>query len=137
MAVIMHTGGGFWDWPVDSARPEVALEIGRRHPRLKLIMAHAGCFQGMDGFETSIRACEECPNLFLETTAVLIDLGVEKWSQALARLGPSRIIYGNDYPFVTEESVKQEVGILRSLASDSASADLMLGGNIRRLIAGG
>jgi len=135
MAVIAHTGGGFWDWPADNARAEVAFELGKRHPKLKLIMAHAGCFWGVDGFETAIRACETCPHLYLETTAVLIEMGAEKWSKALARLGPSRIIYGNDYPFVTRDSVNEEVAILRSLARDQAAADLVLGGNMQRLIA--
>jgi len=133
MAVIMHTGGGFWDWPSTDARAEVAFEMGRRHPKLKLILAHAGSFWKVDGFEASIRACEACPNLYLETTAVLTDMGAEKWSLALSRLGPTRIIYGNDYPWVTRESINAEVAILRSLAAGSEGADLMLGGNIRRL----
>jgi len=151
MAVISHTGGGFWDWPTGHARIEVAFEMGKRHPKLKLLLAHAGCFWHVDGFETAVRACEECPSLYLETTAVLTELGREKWSMALSRLGPSRIIYGNDYPFVTRESVNEEVAFLRSLspgvargnawraslAPDPGSADLMLGGNIRKLIRDG
>jgi predicted TIM-barrel fold metal-dependent hydrolase len=132
LAVISHTGGGFWDWPADHARVEVAHEMGKRHPKLKLILAHAGCFWGVDGFETAIRACEECPGLYLETTAELTELGAEKWSKALARLGPSRIIYGNDYPFVTTQSINEEVKLIRSIAP--AAAELILGGNIQRLL---
>ena len=135
VAVIMHTGGGFWDWPPDSARAEVAFEMGKRHPQLTLILAHAGSFWGVDGFETSIRAGEACPNLYLETTSVLTELGREKWGEACRRLGATRIIYGNDYPFVTRESVAEEVRILQSLSSDPADAALMLGGNICRLVA--
>jgi predicted TIM-barrel fold metal-dependent hydrolase len=134
LAVISHTGGGFWDWPADDARAEVAFEMGKRNPKLKLLLAHAGCFWNVDGFETALRACEECPNLYLETTAVLTELGREKWSMALSRLGPNRIIYGNDYPWVTRESVNAEVAFLRSLAPDPKAADLMLGGNIERLV---
>ena len=134
MAVIMHTGGGFWDWPSTDARAEVAFELGKRHPKLKLLLAHAGSFWGVDGFETSIRACEECPNLYLETTAMLTEVEREKWATALSRLGPSLIIYGNDYPWVKRDSVNAEVTILRSLSPDPAGAELMLGGNIRRLI---
>ena len=134
MTVISHTGGGFWDWPDTHSRIEAAHGMGKRHPKLKMLMAHAGSFWKVDGFEAAIRACEECPNLHLETTAVLTELGVEKWSEALSRLGPERIVYGNDYPWVTRESVEEEVGILRSISRNPADSALMLGGNITRLM---
>ncbi len=77
---------------------EVCAELAKRHPHLSILMAHCGTYGGMEVFKEAVAACEAHSNLYLDATDALLNVGKERWKEALDRLGPERIIYGNDYP---------------------------------------
>ena len=84
IVVMIHTGNGL---PI--ALPSLVIPVAREHPRLRIVLAHAG--GGTFGAD-AIVAAQVCPNIFLETSWVTVyDL------QAMVeKLGPERIMLGTD-----------------------------------------
>ena len=52
----------------------------------------------------------------------------------IRRLGPGRIVYGNDYPWVTRESVRQELERVDTLVPRAAERALVMGGSLQALL---
>lgn len=88
--IIAHGASDLYNAP-----PEFA-EMARRFPKVKLLMAHMGFFWSVD---QAIAYAKEIPNLFLETSrAPIYEIAV-----AVRELGPDRVIWGTDSPFVDYE----------------------------------
>ncbi len=136
LATIVHTGGGPWDWPPEMAHPDVCARLAERFPGLPLLMAHCGTFGGTDGFEASVTACRSHANLYLDATGALHSVGRDAWKRALQCLGPQRVIYGNDYPWVSCETVRSDVEFIDSLGLTSTESQAILGGNLKALCHG-
>ncbi len=84
IVVMIHTGAG-----VPNALPSLAIPAARRHPKLSIVLAHAG--GGMFAAE-AIVAAQECPNIFLETSwTTHYDLAA-----MIRTLGPERVMLGTD-----------------------------------------
>lgn len=133
MSVTYHTGGGDWQWTDKHAHPQAAAELARRYGGLVVLMAHCGVFGQRHLFDETIAAAE-LPNVYLDTTAALIQVGPQRWRDALDRLGCEGIVYGNDYPWVTRESVERELEFLDNLGLAGDEREAILGGNLRRLV---
>lgn len=133
MSMVYHTGGGGWGWQSDAGRPQVCAALAKRYPALLILMAHCGTFGGMDAFEEAVLACQAHDNLYLDTTTALLPTGRARWKEALDRLGPARIIYGNDYPWASVSSVQEELAFLDSLGLDAGEKAQILGGNLMKL----
>jgi predicted TIM-barrel fold metal-dependent hydrolase len=88
MPVVYHTGGGDRGWKTETTRPAACAALARAFRRLPLLMAHCGVFGGVDDFAEAITACRKCPNLFLDSTFALLGVGLDRWKDAVARLGP-------------------------------------------------
>jgi len=84
--VIIHSGTPPWSEPLQIG------EMARRHPDVRLIMAHMGI---IDLWKEAIDAARSNPNIWLETSGTpgsAIRIAVEE-------LGPERIIFGSDSPY--------------------------------------
>jgi len=133
MVVVYHTGGGGWGWTGECASPSACAALAGKYGGISLLMAHCGVFGGEDRFEEGVCAAEAHPNLYFDTTAALLPVGAARWNKALDRLGPGRVIYGNDYPWVTRDSVAEEVRFIDSLGLSPDEMEMVLGGNLLRL----
>jgi predicted TIM-barrel fold metal-dependent hydrolase len=133
MPMVYHTGGGDWGWPTDHGRVGVCAELAGRYPGLPLLMAHCGVFGGVDEFEQAVSACESHPSLFLDATHAMLNVGKERWHWALERIGAGRVVYGNDYPWATVDSVSREVEFIESLGLSAEEHACILGDNLRAL----
>jgi len=133
MPIVCHTGGGKWGWTDQHSRPQVCAELARRYPDLPILMAHCGVFAGVDEFNAAVAACPAHPNLYLDATAALLPVGLDRWKRALDLLGAERVIYGNDYPWISREGFEQELLFIDSLGLSTEGKDLILGGNLTGL----
>ncbi|HWB59765.1 MAG TPA: amidohydrolase family protein [Chthoniobacteraceae bacterium] len=99
-------------------------------PECRFLMAHAGGQPFAKGdWNRAIMAAKRFPNLYLETASSTID--THFLETAVAELGPERIIFGTDTPLLDPWV---QLTKIRETALDRRSRDLILGGNIARLI---
>jgi predicted TIM-barrel fold metal-dependent hydrolase len=134
MVILSHTGGGPWGSTPEAARPAIFSALAEVYPRITIIMAHCGVFGGSDQFEEAVKAAEEHSNIYLETTGTLGQVSVAQWQGAIKRVGADRVIYGNDYPWVSEKSVKEELKFIGSLGFSEPDRQKILGDNIKGII---
>jgi len=116
--VISHGASDLYNAP-----PEFAA-IASAYPDIPFLMAHSGTFWS---HEQAVNLALEIPNLYLETARV----PVYEIAYSVRRLGPEKVIWGTDSPFVnyTFEYEKMEKVV------DSEEARLLLcGGNLQGLL---
>ena len=110
--------------PGESTPADLAA-LAARHPRAKLICGHAG-----GNWERGIRAVRPFNNVYLGTagsdpTAGLVEMAVRE-------LGADRVIYGSD---AGGRSFASQLGKVLGADVSEAQKRLILGGNLRRLLA--
>lgn len=99
-------------------------------PECRFMMAHAGGQPFAKGdWNRAIMAAQRFPNLYLETASSTIDTNFVE--TAVATLGPERIIFGTDTPLLDPWT---QLSKIRDTRVTPAQRDLILGGNIARLI---
>ena len=99
--------------------------LAARHPNATFISAHAGL-----DWERGIRAVRASPNILVETSGFDSTAGFVE--MAVRELGARRLVFGTHLP---GRSLGTELA--KVLAADLSDADrtLILGGNLRRLLA--
>jgi uncharacterized protein len=118
LLISMHTG----DDP--SATPLQVEEMAHAFPEATFLMVHAG-FRVLS--HEAIRVARRCPNVYLDETA-----GTSlQLREALDAIGPNRIIYGSDSPFM---DTRVELKRFRTVTNDESVLAATLGGNILRLL---
>lgn len=116
--VIVHGASDLYNSP-----PEFAL-MAARFPNVPLLMAHMGFFWSVD---QAISFAREFPNLYLETSrAPIFEI-----QTAVRALGPDKVIWGTDSPFVDYE---WEFRKMERATDDSEGYSKIVGGNIARLL---
>ena len=126
LAVVTHTG-------VDVAYSEVhcpprlALELIRRVPHAKLILAHMGANDMFD--EALDMLCGE--NVYLDTAYVLRFIGEERFKKMLARHGEDKILFASDSPW---SDIKGDVDILRLFDISNTAKEKIFCENARALL---
>lgn len=116
--IICHGASDLYNSPLEFA------EMARAFPKVPLIMAHMGFFWSV---EQAISLSKELPNLYLESSRVPIF----EVSVAVKELGPEKVIWGTDSPFVDYEWELKKM----TRATDSQEGyELIVGGNIQRLL---
>jgi predicted TIM-barrel fold metal-dependent hydrolase len=99
-------------------------------PQTKLIMAHAGGQPFAKGdWNRAITSAKQFENLYLDTATSTIDLGFLE--ACVAELGASKIIFGTDTPLLDPWV---QLTKIRETRIPAADLDLILGGNILRLM---
>ncbi|MEU9835763.1 amidohydrolase family protein [Streptosporangium sp. NPDC048047] len=107
--------------------PERFGTVARRHPRVPLLMGHAGLHPY--GFARAARIAAEHPSLYLETCGSKM---TGRWTARLVELaGADRVIYGSDACFL---DLRQGFGraALAPLTDDDRAR--VLGGNLARVL---
>jgi predicted TIM-barrel fold metal-dependent hydrolase len=98
-------------------------EMASSFPEVPLVMAHMGYFWETD---LATKMSGRNSNLYLETSRAPIFEIME----AIKEIGPEKVIWGTDSPFVDYEVEFNKM----SRIQDSASYELVVGGNISRLL---
>jgi predicted TIM-barrel fold metal-dependent hydrolase len=116
------------------------VQLARDFPKATFILAHWGgglAFRGAEG-ESDLPK-----NLYFDTAAspLLYDIGV--FRSAIAKVGASQILYGSDYPLILYPkaarvpSFRPFLDEIASVGLGPGDADLIMGGNLRRLLSPG
>jgi uncharacterized protein len=105
-------------------------EIARAYPSIDFIMAHLGSDLSADWREhvAAIEMARRYPNVYLDTGAVVLTRYIE---QAIQDLGADKVIFGSDEP---EVDCRLEIYKIRMLKLPKPEEELILGGNMRRLL---
>ena len=109
-----------------------SLEVIRSFPRVSFILAHLGSFASRDWREhvRAIEAAGQLPNLYLDTSSVVFFRYLERASRELPA---EKLIFGSDGPLVDS---RVELHKIRLLRLPREKEEMILGGNIRRLLGG-
>jgi predicted TIM-barrel fold metal-dependent hydrolase len=118
MVVICHGASDLYNAP-----PEFAT-VARRYPEISFLMAHSGTFWS---HEQAVELAKETPNLYLETSRV----PVHEITYSVTELGPEKVIWGTDSPFV---DYPFEYHKMERVAPDADAVALVCGGNLARLL---
>jgi predicted TIM-barrel fold metal-dependent hydrolase len=116
--IISHGASDLFNSPLEFA------EIARRHPGVPLVMAHMGMFWSTD---QAVEVASSIPNLYLEASRA----PVFEIATAVRRLGPEKVLWGTDSPFVDYEG---EFRKMERVADSREAYDLVMGGNAVRLL---
>jgi predicted TIM-barrel fold metal-dependent hydrolase len=118
--------------------------LATRYPRVNFVIPHFGAGY----FREALMVAAQCPNVYLDTSGSnawtnLMPEGLtlpQVFRKALDVLGPKRLLFGSDSSWFPRGWVggvlDQQVAILRELGVEDEAAGQILGGNLRRLIAG-
>lgn len=106
------------------------VEIARAYPGVDFILAHLGSPQSRNPEEhlNAIEAAKHHPNVHLETSYCLETRYLER---AVNELPPERILFGSDGP---DTNNALEIFKIRMLRLPKGHEELILGGNIQRLL---
>jgi uncharacterized protein len=99
---------------------------------VNFIVAHLGS-SGSENFEEHLAAinfAKRYPNVYLDTSNIVITRYLE---MAVEELGPEKILFGSDEP---ESDCRLEIFKIRNLKLPRKHEEMILGGNILRLLGG-
>ncbi len=99
-------------------------EMGRAFPTVPLLMVHMGMFWST---EHAIEVAAAHANVYLDTSRAPI----AEIAQAVQRIGPEKVIWGTDSPFVDYTG---EFEKMVRTTPDRESWELVVGGNVGRLL---
>jgi predicted TIM-barrel fold metal-dependent hydrolase len=106
------------------ALPTQLVELARRFPQVNFIMGHMG---STDFKAEAPAAAAQVKNIYLDTSWIL-----PHWTQqAIAHVGPERVLFGSDSPLSTLEI---ELGCKRGANLPSQVFDKLMGVNMLRLL---
>jgi hypothetical protein len=102
------------------------------YPTINFILAHMGSDQSVDWREhlAAIDLAKRYPNVHLDTSTACI---TEFFERAIYELPPQQIIFGSDEPEIDCRLQLQKIRVLKLPAE---SEELILGGNMLRLLGG-
>jgi predicted TIM-barrel fold metal-dependent hydrolase len=114
----------------------VATRMAETFPQTPLLYAHMGRYLSTDAglVEQFIKVAEKFENVYLDLSAVAL---VYKIEEAAQRLGARRLVWGTDGPYKNPDVVtyaRTEMDKVRQLTLSDADKQLILGGNIVRLL---
>lgn len=131
MPILVHTGITFSNrFSIQHNRPLIFDDIARKHPKLKICLAHMGWPWLWDAVAVAIRN----PNVYLDTAGTYVGTPAEHVRQFTATLSPraienvlgERLMFGSDYPRIEMNKMFDAVSAL-PIRRDSLTA--ILGGN--------
>jgi predicted TIM-barrel fold metal-dependent hydrolase len=145
MPILFHLGGSGYFPPDQVTLPAARFAsrnmllitvdlIAKLFPKLPIICGHFG--GGQDDYERAIYTAHGHPNVYLETSCSVVERGEASLiKDALARLGPGKILYGSDSRLdgpVTKVAFWQKR--LAEIGADPVTAEEFLGATAERLI---
>jgi predicted TIM-barrel fold metal-dependent hydrolase len=131
MPILIHTGITFSNrFSIQHNRPLIFDDIARKHPKLKICIAHIGWPWLWDAVTVAIRN----PNVYLDTAGTYAGTPAEHFRQITATLSPrvienaigDRLMFGSDYPRIEINKMFDAVSAL-PIRKETLTA--ILGGN--------
>ncbi len=139
LPLVVHLGvlPGRQPWPIRFHHPLLLDDLASRFPEMPLIMAHGG---GRAFCRDVLAVMQSNPNTYLDLTHTLDKryawhLPADDLAAFFDQVGPSRIIYGTDYPWYGPADLSRDLSALRRLGIDKAGMDLIMGGTFAALSA--
>lgn len=128
LIVLTHAGvdGGYRDRPV-CCPPSLALEMIRKVPHSKFVLAHCGGNEMED--EVIEKLCGE--DVYFDTAYVLRFIGREKFCEILKKHGSDRILFATDSPW---SDIGNDVELLRSFSLGKEIEDKIFFKNAQKLL---
>jgi predicted TIM-barrel fold metal-dependent hydrolase len=117
-------------WGYDTCNPKLFIEIAKKYPDVKFLLAHAG---GGDrqGIEESIEAVKKCGNIYIDITCSLLSA---YWLEEMVRqIGDERILFGTDCPFLDP---RYDLGTVLLSGISDRSKGRILGLNMKKILEG-
>lgn len=105
--------------------PDDFATLARRHPKIPLVCIHAG-----GDWELGIRSVRSLPNAYVEISGSFPTAGMVE--MAVREVGAARVIFGSDLP---GRSLASQLAKVTGAEISAAGKELILGGNLRRLVA--
>jgi predicted TIM-barrel fold metal-dependent hydrolase len=118
IVVASHGASDLYNTPYDFS------EMARTFPDVPLLMVHMGAFWLTD---LAIDLAGKHPNLYLDTSRV----PVYEVADAIRRIGPEKVIWGTDSPFVDYE---WEFKKMARVAESREAYERVVGGNLAGLL---
>jgi predicted TIM-barrel fold metal-dependent hydrolase len=122
MLVLAHTSDSD-----EFCSPELFGPIAREHPRVRIILAHAGVTQR--GCEQTIRMVRQHDNLYLDTACSQPHVGmIEKF---VREVGAQRVLFGSDVPVLDPSAQLGRIAYAKIKEQDK---EKILGLNMKELL---
>ena len=102
------------------------IEYKKNHKNLKLIIAH------LFGLEFFIQADCKDENLFFDTSTLQVTSS-KRMKKAIDFYGADKITFGSDTPY-GKNNLQKNIDRIRNLDIEEQEKEMILGGNIRRLL---
>ncbi len=99
----------------------------RKHPNLKLIVAH------LFGLELFIKDNFKDDNLYFDTSTFQL-ISNYRLINALDFVGVERILFGTDTPYGAKDNIQKNINRINNLDISSDEKNLILGLNMKRLL---
>ncbi|MBI5688627.1 MAG: amidohydrolase family protein [Verrucomicrobia bacterium] len=142
LPVVCHTGAH--GWYLKHYLPLLLDDIARDHPKLPILIEHVG---GMALFDQALSVLMNhkqttYAGYTMETgpTGRFPESGLRAEQIRTLRdvAGPARIVYGHGYPWNSDNrrALRDDLAEIRAWGLPAEETDLVLGGNLRRLIGG-
>jgi len=128
LIVLTHAGVdvGYRDCPV-RCPPTLALEVIRRVPHAKFVLAHYGASEMHE--EVLSLLCGE--DVWFDTSFILRSISEELFRKILEKHGEDRILFGSDSPW---SNMRGDVEILKSFSLNQTTEEKILCKNAKRLL---
>ncbi len=97
-------------------------EIIRKHPDLKLILAHMG--GGLPFYEMNPRYRGRFNNVYYDTAANPLLYGIESFRAVITLIGADRLLYGSDFPLLLYPSKLRKMDLTMFLEDIKNNAGL-------------
>jgi predicted TIM-barrel fold metal-dependent hydrolase len=106
--------------------PDDLVTLAKRHPGVPLICGHSG-----GTWELGIRTVRPIKQIYVDLAGSDPTAGITE--MAVRELGAERVLYGSDAP---GRSFASQLSKVTGASIDDAAKELILGGNLRRLMGG-
>lgn len=130
--LLFHTG--VHGWKLKKYLPILLDEVAQNHPKLPIIIEHCG---GGPFFNQALAVLQNNQNCYAGIAQVrkaLYRLSPEQISILLKSIGPTRIIYGADYPHYDFEDIKKDIKMVLNWKISTDEKEKILGGNMSNLV---
>lgn len=137
LPIAIHTGSH--GWYLRRYMPILLDDVAQRHPNLNLIIEHLG---GIALFDQALAVLHNNSHCYAGITSV--SGSTSTWTITPQRLqvlldtvGPSRMIFGTDYPWHEDSlvAIRDDIAWIRSWGLSAEDEANVLGGNMERMIA--
>ena len=103
------------------------IEYKRKHPKLKLIVAH------LFGLELFIKDNLEDRNLYFDISPLQL-ISDKRLKKAIKYVGVNRILMGTDTPYGAKDNLQKSIKRIENLDITKDDKDLILGKNMKELL---